>query len=208
LESEGGFFWFAKPPSISGSDEDNHVQAIAWRVISDTADPGLWVTYFMRVASGDFGPIGHWCWRFGHSLAAECQDVAAIEPDALIENPLAHRWSLLRLIATAWAFLEQRILVIAPQRASRALRRRLPIDLRETLIHTIILRRQQPMAAATVDNQGDVEWSWRWIVRGHWRDQWYPSIGHHRPIWILPYEKGPAEKPLKMPGVPLFAVTR
>lgn len=41
-----------------------------------------------------------------------------------------------------------------------------------------------------------VEWKSRWIVDAHWRRQWYPSIKAHRPKLILPYVKGPGDKPI------------
>lgn len=37
----------------------------------------------------------------------------------------------------------------------------------------------------------------RWTVRGHWRHQWYPSRAEHRPVWINPHVKGPADAPLQ-----------
>jgi hypothetical protein len=40
------------------------------------------------------------------------------------------------------------------------------------------------------------EWSHRWVVRGHWREQWYPSEGVHRLIWIEAFVKGPEDRPL------------
>ena len=36
----------------------------------------------------------------------------------------------------------------------------------------------------------------RWTVRGHWRRQWYPSRGGHRPVWINPHIKAPDGAPL------------
>lgn len=36
----------------------------------------------------------------------------------------------------------------------------------------------------------------RWIVRGHWRQQWYSSVSDHRPVWIAPHVKGPDGAPL------------
>jgi hypothetical protein len=37
----------------------------------------------------------------------------------------------------------------------------------------------------------------RWTVSGHWRNQFHPSAGSHRPVWISSYLKGPADAPLK-----------
>lgn len=36
----------------------------------------------------------------------------------------------------------------------------------------------------------------RWTVRGHWRNQWYPSRSEHRPVWINSHIKGPDHAPL------------
>lgn len=49
------------------------------------------------------------------------------------------------------------------------------------------------------------DWSHRWVVRGHHRAQWYPSMAAHRVVWIAPHIKGPADKPLKDQ---LYAVVR
>jgi hypothetical protein len=51
-------------------------------------------------------------------------------------------------------------------------------------------------------------WQYQWIVSGHWRRQYYPSSKAHKPRYIAPYVKGPADKPLKAPGGDIFAVTR
>lgn len=40
------------------------------------------------------------------------------------------------------------------------------------------------------------EYRHRWVVRGYWRNTWYPSIKMHRPQWIAPYLAGPPDKPL------------
>jgi hypothetical protein len=52
---------------------------------------------------------------------------------------------------------------------------------------------RRPAGEATT---ATVAWTKRWVVSGHWRNQWYPSIGAHRQRYILPYVKGPADKPL------------
>lgn len=36
----------------------------------------------------------------------------------------------------------------------------------------------------------------RWVVRGHWRRQWYPSDQAHRVIWIEEHESGATDHPL------------
>lgn len=39
----------------------------------------------------------------------------------------------------------------------------------------------------------------RWIVRGHWRNHYYPSREAHRPIWIDQHFKGPDGAPILNP---------
>lgn len=53
----------------------------------------------------------------------------------------------------------------------------------------------QARAAAGAGGAGR-EYRHRWVVRGHWRNQFYPSIAAHRPKWIAPYLAGPADAPL------------
>lgn len=45
-------------------------------------------------------------------------------------------------------------------------------------------------------DKNPIDWDHRWPVLGHWRNQWYASIQDHKLIWIVPYIKGPPDKPL------------
>jgi hypothetical protein len=38
----------------------------------------------------------------------------------------------------------------------------------------------------------------RWLVQGHWRNQWYPASETHRPRYIDAYVKGPEGAPLQV----------
>lgn len=60
-------------------------------------------------------------------------------------------------------------------------------------VTVITLRRE---ASTTPSQETDIEWSHRWLVRGHWRNQWYPSIKQHRKRYVPKYIKGPVDKPL------------
>lgn len=55
--------------------------------------------------------------------------------------------------------------------------------------------------------QSDREYHHQWIVRGHWRQQWYPSREVHRPVWIAPHVKGDPDKPM-LGGEKVYAWTR
>jgi hypothetical protein len=58
------------------------------------------------------------------------------------------------------------------------------------------LRRFAPHDEHEDDGASKVDWSHRWMVTGHWRNQWLPSIGAHRLQWISPHIKGPRDRPL------------
>jgi hypothetical protein len=101
------------------------------------------------------------------------------------------------IVLTTWALMQQSLTVSERQPANRAERRRaaraqLPSD-----VLVVRLRRR------SIDHDGpedtDVEpvhWSHRWLVGGHWRNQWLPSRSCHRQQWISGYVKGPEGKPL------------
>jgi hypothetical protein len=52
------------------------------------------------------------------------------------------------------------------------------------------------------------EWAYQWVVRGHWRKQWYPSVGEHRPVWIDSHMKGPEHLPVKVSEHTVMKVVR
>ena len=55
---------------------------------------------------------------------------------------------------------------------------------------------------------GSIDWSCSWLVRGHWRKQYCPSTGTHKPIYVNPYVKGPEDMPLRTPAATIFDVRR
>lgn len=66
-------------------------------------------------------------------------------------------------------------------------------------VRVVTLRPGSPTAEAYDESAGrNVQWRHRWLVRGHWRQAPYPSLGEGvtKPIWIAPYLKGPAGAPL------------
>jgi len=53
-----------------------------------------------------------------------------------------------------------------------------------------------------------VEWQHRWMVRGHWRRQWYATTREHKLIYIAPFIKGPEGKPFLPPRDVVKVVSR
>lgn len=119
--------------------------------------------------------------------------------------------ALTRFVMAASVWLRQRIAVVSSGRIERHLRKRLlrehrvvgPLD-----INVVQLRRAERSSCGDVNEGGDVEWSCRWVVNGHWRNQYHPSDGRHELKYILPYVKGPDDKPLKVPKHTVYSVSR
>jgi hypothetical protein len=140
---------------------------------------------------------------FGQSASVrldEIVDEQQTDPTIVEEQTRLRQWVL-----AAAALLKQRILVTTQQFATRGERKRLDRLSLATSVMTIQLRATEHTPSTS---SGDViEWSHRWIVRGHWRQQWYPSDKEHRVLWIPPYIKGPDDRPLQVrPAV--YAVSR
>jgi hypothetical protein len=110
-------------------------------------------------------------------------------------------------VQAIWRLLNQTLAVHSRERPPRQFLRRarkmkLPNE------HVTIVRLRRP---STDHEPGDpviVNWTHRWVVGGHWRNQPYPSLGLHRQIWISPYVKGPEELPLIVNKARIFALVR
>lgn len=85
-----------------------------------------------------------------------------------------------------------------PETPSRqaARRSRLPGDQPDT-VRVVRLRapRHTGRPGDTDQRSDDAYYSHRFLVRGHWRQQWYPSQNRHAPRWINPFVKGPEDAP-------------
>jgi hypothetical protein len=116
----------------------------------------------------------------------------------------------IRIFLCLLSFMNQKLVVAQGQSASEQVKRRYRREHGQQhnppAIKVIVLRRKEH-AARLESEENKINWSYRWLVSGHWRQQWYSSIQAHKALWIHPYAKGPEDKPLKQP-VKLFAVVR
>lgn len=150
----------------------------------------------------------------GESIAAfgqrEDEDVAYIADDdqEIVEaddDDLINQCRSLVVFKAACLLMRQEFgetTVLEPNHASRKRIRRMQEEPRS--VRVIKLRR---VSHATENAESDREYHHQWIVRGHWRQQWYPSREIHRPVWIAPHIKGPEGAPL-IGGEKVHAWTR
>ena len=83
--------------------------------------------------------------------------------------------------------------------------RRAGVSLPEPDVIVVQLRAPVPPANHEREPGTGRDWRYRWMVRGHHRAQWYPSLNAHKVVWIAPHFKGPADAPFKPQ---LYAVVR
>jgi len=210
-----GFIWLAKSvPTPSGS----MIRAITWVpagveddvVVIKLPEFGtgklpdfdrIALTFFLESGGVRFAvPLTAVLMRIGTSLASS----EGMRGDGgVLHNKEAALFKI-RFFAALLAFMEQRLFITSSSKISRAARRRLKQRTDKDAVRVILLRRVARSSHA--HEQENIDWSCRWVVRGHWRNQWYPSLHYNKPLWITPYIKGPEDKPLKRTEANLFAV--
>lgn len=212
-----GFMFFESPVVARDDSGGASYVAASWGpIVSGTSSPskGVWVNWYFDVAASDqsfWEEIPKWfakqeIGRLGLDLemvlpfgefqfaGAETEsETYGVEPD------------LFRTLKTTWVLMAQPIATVSDAHYDRAARRQMKRAGREPeQVRVIALRRA---LGANGDGDTDREYRHRWIVRGHWRQQWYPSRGVNRPIWIAPHIKGPDAAPL-LGGEKVYALKR
>lgn len=190
------------PASVKGVEFD-HISAIAFMVI----DHGLVIQHFLdtRKLGGSQlfpGPVLDWAWG---DDASHHQGEDLTREDVMVRQHALARGVLLAF----FAFVGQRIFTTSQKLISnRQARKRAEKKLQHIpLVHVVELRRRE-YQQRDESHDTPVEWSCQWLVRGHWRQQFFPSTGEHRPLWISPHIKGPNDKPLKAPTITAYEVVR
>lgn len=217
LPVPSAFFWLSRPlvlprGSLYGDGPAGPLCAIGYKAEMDAGRGGIdgaRVIFFVQ-APGPLHGVSHVA-LYIHRLpfGRTVQGIeASIEPSAprgnLDEQANRLIWSF---FGACLLFLEQRIVASSIERLDRAARHRLEkADVEYPLLRVIRLR--TPEKRAGTDDHAAVDWQYRWLVRGHWRQQFHPSDQSHRPVWITPYVKGPDDKPLKVPDQSVFAVVQ
>lgn len=140
-------------------------------------------------------------WSDGGSTDAEDSQVDETFRD--------ERLRFTRWICTAAMFIEQEIVTTSIVQADRGTRKRCARAFSTPPVcHVVSLRHEIEADHTAADHLTTVEWSHRWMVRGHWRRQFFPSRGGRAPIWIHPHVKGPTDKPFVDARPTVYAVRR
>ena len=142
-------------------------------------------------------------WGFGRPWAtqdsAEYSILQAETPELISTISFIRRF-FLTLMRFAW----QEIILPTPTadipRSERRAVERFTGEKKESFISVLRLRRARNKAEHETEGY---TLQWRVVVRGHWRRQYYPTLGpvesdeSHRLIWINPHIKGPEDAPIR-----------
>lgn len=222
-----GFMWletpFLVPKPVGFGDEYEAIVKPTLRAVSwfPHVDGGyIFLTYMDWKAvfsdANGFGCWTHFSLREGDVLSERLKRFESIADDLdqpgvgkYVEGDTTNKLHEIRWIFTAMHLMAQRLAMTVEHRTSpmareSARRKKLVID---PLLKVVTLRRMEADRPPGGEHQHR-DWQWKWIVEGHWRNQWYESESLHRRIFIESYVKGPDNKPLKLPGHTLFKVQR
>ena len=115
------------------------------------------------------------------------------------------------MVSAMREFLALKLVDVHSYRLPRPERRRMErARISEPDIRIVQLRKAETRSRVPLsDPAGNpIERHYQWIVHGHWRKQWYPSLAVHKPKYISEYIKGPDGKPLLPPKQTVYVVNR
>jgi len=173
------------------------LSALAWNVAVSARTHELWLSIRGVMWTGSTAVVTWW------------SDGGPPDPrdDTVDSTFKAERIVFTKWICTAAMFIEQEIVTAQRGDVARGVRKRCAKADIEPICHVVNLRKELATERDSA-GVGGVEWSHRWLVRGHWRRQFYPSRGGNAPVWIHPHVKGPQDKPFMEAKPTVYAVAR
>jgi hypothetical protein len=217
-----GFAWLARSLSILDVYEKRTpVRAIGWMPVRAADEDGmerggLWITMWKHRdddeeysdyynpntqttdASGPYGvlqAIHSFFLNFNHRQWEDIERNATSERDLDFMAASIRQWTTVQVM---WRLGQQ--LVQTGQQAPRQARKEAKrMGARnDSGITVITLRRPRSDNGHMEFDEGEKRYHFQWMVRGHWRNQWYPSLKEHRQKWISGYWKGDPDDPIRL----------
>ena len=208
-----GLAWFDSP--IGTSTDGYPIRAASWSI--DAVEPEL--TELILAKNDGTGSV--WldengaAWIAGITLYTHPDDMEYPDHGRLVSGELIADWesmvtfgdSALRgkpstawlTLVSAWLLMQQQVADIVDLQLRPALARkyaRRKYDRRAVRVVTMGAHHAPPTAVDAGHKRG---YQHRWVVRGHWRNHWYPKQKRHVPRWISPHIKGPDGAPILDP---------
>jgi hypothetical protein len=194
----GVMFFEQAPDSLVGPDADHadqtpvSVNGAAWTSV----EGGIWVIPIAQ-------PCDHAKPTLGAPVIMPFFDEEDVPPPLERDKVLMDH--LITTLWSSWLLMRQPLAEDSDVQPDRATRKRLRRSGHEAVaVRVIELRRPKNGGGP---GESDREYYHQWVVRGHWRQHWYPKRQVHRPVWIAPHIKGPEGAPL-IGGEKVYALKR
>jgi hypothetical protein len=219
VPSRGGFIYFELPLLLPGNPDGVRTWAASWGPLAPVHNnvPGVWLSWYSDKPAtlGQASEVGGFmanAWANAPRLMPLSNAQVPFGDDGsygetrkgVPYNSARSGW--LRILKATWVLMQQSLARIEDAVYDRPARRRLQKRGYEPPRVRVVTLRRASGSPSTVGDS-DREYHHQWIVKGHWRQQWYPSRGVHRPVWIAPHIKGPEGAPL-IGGEKVYAWTR
>lgn len=134
---------------------------------------------------------------FGNISLSSFGDTNSLDADAIAY----------RAFGALLMFMRQRILATSTHPIpSRQARRRIARELEHDPVVRVIELRARDYQQRDESQSRDIEYTCQWLVRGHWH-QYHTKEGI-QPRWVMPYVKGPSDKPLRVAEKIAYEVVR
>lgn len=179
------------------------INAIIWfvpnRELSDAMKIKYGTTVFIQLSASPDLVKDSTHWSDGVLSPVDLGAAALLDHRVILHSPLAVRAVSGKLVRTAIRLSRES--VVGEQQVERVItggKKRKPVQIDD--VYLAVLRRRRYASEAEREQEAR-EYSHRWIVRGHMRNQPVGSRTieggqRHERIWIAPYIKGPEGKPL------------
>jgi hypothetical protein len=223
LPSPAGWAWYQQPiqwPQVrAGFAGHQWLAGYSWHARPTVL---LWMPWIYEYNEGRWAvqpgiPNG---WLWGASIAMECDMLRAgmlrLMDDDLprVDRYVGYQRDYLSLLASSFLFLQQKVMTHTSVPTERHMRKRLQRERWQHVpdVQVVQLRKRQGTVSPSGEHQ-PVDWQCQWWVGasegGFWRSQpCGPGRTERKHIWILPFVKGPQDKPLKDAAVKIFKVAR
>jgi hypothetical protein len=157
--------------------------------------PKTWTARDAHERVGELVPLHMIFWPYGQGF-----DATSVIADGKLRGIRVGDWNYRAFAVTMWTLMQQRISRTIKEPLERHSRKRLEragMKRPSEGVSIITLRREYPRleSGEAVPVHREVDWSCRWMVGGHWHKYHYAD-GTTRQLYVLPYIKGPEDKPL------------
>lgn len=212
-----GWWWFLEPLPIRTTPNDGEgLSALLW----SKRENGIEFSTFVLGKEGIATSLG-WVWDPGMSWAAMMAEIAdqkfllRRQSDLPVGDAQAAIGQVSRLFLAGCVWLNQKVAAVESGHVERHRRKQIARENPGVEVHPEIrvvqLRKRETSGTHAPSEAGEgapVEWSCRWVVSGHWRNQFYRSTGERKLVYIMPFVKGPADKPFKPVAQTVYEVNR